>query len=133
MTVTTNNSTIEAMQAMMVQMQNTLQQQLQRQQNEFEVRMESLLIGKGKAAEVPLASSSTTVKQPIASQTPPAMAEEIDEAQIGIATNEPQASQEMDESLHRSRQSQYNSSTKIKASDLPFMCITCSRFIFLER
>lgn len=106
MTAATNKSTVEAMEAMMVQMQNTLQQQLQLQPNEFQVRMEALLIGKGKAVKVPVASSSTPFKQPIASR-PPTAAEEIDEAQIGIATNDPQAIQEMDENLHRSRQSQY--------------------------
>jgi hypothetical protein len=127
---------------MMVQMQNTLQEQLQRQQNEFEVRMEALFIGKGKAAEVPLPSSTATFKPPIPSLAPPSVAEEMDEEQIGIATNDPQASQEVDGSLHRSRHSQYvrqpsfpstytqnhsyhvpspsqNSHTKIKASDLP--------------
>jgi hypothetical protein len=142
MTATTNNSTIEAMQAMMVQMQNTLQQQLQLQQNEFEVRMEALLIGKGKAADVPLASSSSTSKPSLTSQPPPDLAEEIYESQIGTATNDPLASHGIDESLHRSRQSPYvrqpsfpatytqnhayhipsssqHSSTKIKASDLP--------------
>ncbi|KAJ9092839.1 hypothetical protein QFC20_007267 [Naganishia adeliensis] len=142
MTAATNNSTIEAAEAMMVQMQNTLQQRLQLQQNEFQVRMEALLIGKGKAVEVPVAPSSTSFKQSIASR-PPNAAEEIDEAHIGIATNDPQAIPEMDESLHLSRQSQYvrqpsfpstyaqnhayhipssssqHASTKIKASDLP--------------
>jgi hypothetical protein len=77
MTATTNTATINAMQAMMVQMQNTLQQQLQRQQNEFEVRIESLLIGKGKAAEIPSTSSSTVPKQPVETQTPPVIVRDI--------------------------------------------------------
>lgn len=127
---------------MMVQMQNALQQQFPCQQNEFEVRMEALLIGKGKAAEVSLASSSSTSGPSVTSQPPPNLAEETDESQIGIVTNDPLASHGIDESLRRSRQSPYvrkpsfpftytrnyayhipssskNSSTKIEASDLP--------------
>jgi hypothetical protein len=142
MTATTNTATINAMQAMMVQMQNTLQQQLQRQQNEFEVRIESLLIGKGKAAEIPSTSGSTIPKQPVETQTPPAIVKDITETRIGTTSDNREASQDIDESLHRSRQSPYvrqpsfpstspynrtdhafsssqHPPTKIKASDLP--------------
>jgi hypothetical protein len=53
---------------MMVQMRDNLQQQLQRQQQEFEVRIESLLIGKGKANEASPIPSTSTVKQPTVTQ-----------------------------------------------------------------
>lgn len=146
MTTTTNTSTINAMQAMMVQMQNSLQEQLQRQQHQFEVRMEALLIGKGKAPESSLASRSSTIRGPIASQPPPPITEKCNEEHVDTATKDIQAAQEIDESLHRSRQSPYVKqpsfpstydnnrayltpsfspqnqpahSTKIKASDLP--------------
>ncbi|KAJ9114961.1 hypothetical protein QFC20_001336 [Naganishia adeliensis] len=98
MDATTNTSTLEAMQAMMIQMQDHLQQQLQRQQNEFQVRMESLLIGKGKAAEVPMPASTSTFKHAVLNHSLPTVAEKTDEAQIGIATDEgPQATQGIDE------------------------------------
>jgi hypothetical protein len=141
-TATTNTATINAMQAMMIQMQNTLQQQLQRQQNEFEARIESLLIGKGKAPEIPSTSSSTMPKQPVDAQTLPAIVKDIAETRIGTTSSNREASQDIDESLHRSRRTPYvrqpsfpstspynradhplsssqHPPTKIKASDLP--------------
>lgn len=137
------------MQAMMVQMQDNLQQQLQRQRQESEVGIESLLIGKGKTNEAtPIPSTSTdkqpTVKQPTVTQFSLAQANELDKSQVENSTKDPlRTSPAIEGTLYRLSQSQYvrqpsfpstydenhayhtslspsqNTSTKIKASDLP--------------
>ncbi|KAJ9096137.1 hypothetical protein QFC20_006513 [Naganishia adeliensis] len=140
MNVTTQASTLESMQALMVQMQKSLQHQVQQQQQQhqqllqqqqldFQVRMEQLLVGKGKGVEFPsasvtngpLASLAQAVKTPLASHSSLNQAPEIDENLIGIASNEPlQNSPELGRPTSRTRHSQYTTShTKIKASDLP--------------
>lgn len=58
---TAGATNLESLQALMSQMQDNFQHQLQQQQRDFEVRMEALLIGKGKAKEVSLPSSSSAV------------------------------------------------------------------------
>jgi hypothetical protein len=108
MNVTTQASNLESMQALMLQMQESLQHQiqqqqqqqqqlLQQQQHDFQIRMEHLLVGKGKAVELPLppgsneslASIAQAIKTPLPSHSNLSQVPEIDENLIGIASNEP--------------------------------------------
>lgn len=87
-----SNSNLKALQTMMTQMQNSLQHHLQQQQRDFEVRMESLLIGRGKGTD-PLLSSidkSSFSTQPAAA---PAVQDKVshvaNDSNIGVTSDDP--------------------------------------------
>lgn len=133
-----SDNNLDTLQALIVSMQADLQVQRQ-QQRDFKARMESLLIGKGKAAQPAVAD--TLDGEPSTSQ-PSAITKESDtpsDADIGIAKPlEPPASEHRFPNPHHSqyvrepsyphsyshnlaypRSSPQESHTKIKASDLP--------------
>lgn len=138
------NSSMEAIQTMMTQMQNSLQHHLQQQQRDFEVRMESLLIGKGKIPVLPSPADVKPSVVPLPSVTVPAdkATEPSQPSQAGITASDPiDLTHSPEPSLAKPRQSTYvrqpsypesysrpcanphsalqNSGSKIKASDLP--------------
>lgn len=65
LTGTNNSSQLDAIQAMMEQMQERLQLQLTQQQQDFQVRMENLFISKGKGADpLPISSDKASAASP---------------------------------------------------------------------
>jgi hypothetical protein len=142
-----NNNHMEALQTMITQMQDRLQLQLQQQQRDFEVRVESLIIGKGKGTDP--ANSMPPASGPSAQPTPPSVpsfapkeSQSIDDPQTGPSSNIPAFQHPIQEStMNRPRESPYvrqpsyptsytqnpaysvsssqSHATKVKASDLP--------------
>jgi hypothetical protein len=143
LTERTNARQTEELQAMIAAMQSNLQQQLQKQQQDFESRIETLMIGKGKNPEainssVDKASASTTLN--LNNELQDSYIEPINDADIGIASNDPIEPQPKGSRFPSTHHSQYVrepsypfhthrnanppapahiSHSRVKASDLP--------------
>jgi hypothetical protein len=140
----TNVAQTEALQTMITEMQRNLQQQLQKQQQDFQTHIESLMVGKGKASDtaLPAADKAST-------STPPGLENQLQDVNtsqenglnIRNGTNEPLHPPSQVPRFPHPHHSQYvkepsyprsylnthtpppassqNPHTKIKASDLP--------------
>lgn len=91
LTERSNAKQTETLQKLIAEMQTNFQQQLQQQQQEFQIRIESLLIGKGKGTDnaVPAVDkASASSPQVEDNQLPDNNDFQQDEANIGIAIND---------------------------------------------
>jgi hypothetical protein len=140
----TNVAQTEALQTMIAKMQKNLQQQLQKQQQDFQTHIESIMIGKGKASDTALPAADKA-----SASTPPSLENHLQDVNtsqenglnIRIGTNEtPELPSQVPRFPH-AHHSQYvkepsyprsylnantsplastqNTYTKVKASDLP--------------